>query len=102
MHRTVSSTVAEITQSWLSTTSLERRASPEDVDSIGTNAGGTTLTHFPDVTPTVAPGIAFAAENTGLGPSTAVGTGFIWDNILYGRDRRRPVEQRRWLAALLL
>ena len=35
------------------------------------------------VTPTTEPGIAFAAQSTGLGPCTAVGAGFIWDNTPY-------------------
>jgi len=58
-------------------------ASPEDTNSLGVFASGTNLTNLPDVTPTTAPGIAFAAENTGTGPSTAVGTGFLWDNTPY-------------------
>lgn len=58
-------------------------SSPEDVDSDGVFASGTALTNLPDITPTTQPGIAFAAENTGTGPSTAVGSGFLWDNTPY-------------------
>jgi len=58
-------------------------ASPEDTDSAGVFASGTVLTNLPDITPTTGPGIVFAAENTGTGPSTAVGNGFIWDNTPY-------------------
>ena len=58
-------------------------SSPEDVDSAGLYASGTALTNLPDITPTAQPGIAFAAENTGTGPSTAVGSGFLWDNTPY-------------------
>lgn len=58
-------------------------ASPEDTNSLGVYASGTNLTDLPSLTPTTAPGIAFAAENTGTGPSTAVGPGYLWDNTPY-------------------
>lgn len=56
-------------------------SSPEDVDSgLSSNTGVTIV--GPTVVPT-APGIAFAVENTGTGPSTAVGAGFLYDNTPY-------------------
>jgi uncharacterized repeat protein (TIGR01451 family) len=56
--------------------------SPEDVDSPGVANGGTSLTDFPSVTPTTAPGIAFVALNTGIGPITAA-PGGLFDNTPY-------------------
>ena len=58
-------------------------SSPEDVDSTPFSGSGAVLTDAPDVTPTSQPGIAFAVENTGFGPSTVVGTGFVYDNTPY-------------------
>ncbi|MGC1583896.1 MAG: hypothetical protein WA766_20610 [Candidatus Acidiferrales bacterium] len=58
-------------------------ASPEDVDSVAFHGSGATLANAPDVTPTTHPGIAFAVSNTGVGPTTGVGTGFIFDNTPY-------------------
>ena len=62
-------------------------ASPFDAVSPGTAASGTVLTNFPDITPDSQPGIAFAAEGTGFGPTTEVGTGgFIFDNTPYSGE----------------
>ena len=58
-------------------------ASPENTNSMGVYASGTNLTNMPSLTPTAGPGIIFAPENTGTGPATAVGSGFIWDNTPY-------------------
>ncbi len=57
-------------------------SSPEDVDSPYYSSNGTTI-NGPTVTPTAQTGIAFAVEETGTGPSTKVGTGFIYDNTPY-------------------
>jgi hypothetical protein len=57
-------------------------SSPEDVDSPYYSSNGTTISG-PTVTPTAQTGIAFAVEETGTGPSTKVGTGFIYDNTPY-------------------
>jgi hypothetical protein len=56
--------------------------SPEDTNSPYFSGSGTTI-NAPVLTPTTQPGIAFAVENTGTGPSTAVGSGFIYDNTPY-------------------
>ena len=58
-------------------------ASPENTNSVGVYASGTNLTNMPSLKPTAGPGIIFAPENTGTGPGTAVGSGFIWDNTPY-------------------
>jgi|GEM_PF-3048087 len=60
-------------------------AAPEDVDS-GYSALTGTVINSPTITPTSAPGIAFAVENTGLGPSTGVGAGYIYDNTPYSGE----------------
>jgi len=57
-------------------------SSPEDVDSPYLSSNGTFI-NGPSLTPTTQPGIAFAVENTGIGPSTAVSSGFIYDNTPY-------------------
>jgi len=57
-------------------------SSPEDVDSPYYSSNGTTI-NGPSITPTTQPGIAIAVENTGIGPSTAVGAGFLYDNTPY-------------------
>lgn len=57
-------------------------SAPEDVDSAYFWSLGTTITG-PTVTPTSAPGIAFCVSNTGLGPTTGVGAGFVFDNTPY-------------------
>jgi hypothetical protein len=57
-------------------------ASPEDVDSGFVQSQGATISG-PTLTPTTAPGIAFAVSNTGLGPTTGVSAGFIFDNTPY-------------------
>jgi hypothetical protein len=58
-------------------------SSPEDVDSTGFQGTGASIINAPVLTPTTQPGIAFAIENTGNGPSTGVGTGYIYDNTPY-------------------
>jgi hypothetical protein len=58
-------------------------SSSKDIDSIAFHGSGATLTNAPDVTPTTQPGIAFAVSNTGVGPTTGVSTGFIFDNTPY-------------------
>jgi len=60
-------------------------SSPEDVDSQYYSTNGTTV-NGPTVTPTAEPGIAFAVEETGNGPSTKVGTGFVYDNTPYNGE----------------
>jgi hypothetical protein len=57
-------------------------ASPEDVDSGFVQSQGATISG-PTLTPTTAPGIAFAVSNTGTGPTTGVSAGFIFDNTPY-------------------
>ena len=57
-------------------------SSPEDVDSPYFSTNGTTIAG-PILTPTAQPGIAFAVENTGLGPSSGVKAGFNYDNTPY-------------------
>jgi|SRR5580704_1596034 hypothetical protein len=57
-------------------------SSPEDVDSPYFSTSGTTIAG-PNLTPTAQPGIAFAVENTGLGPSSGVKAGFNYDNTPY-------------------
>ena len=61
-------------------------SSPEDVDSTGFSGSGASIVDAPDLTPTTEPGIAFAVENTGDGPSTAVGAGYIYDNTPYAGE----------------
>lgn len=56
--------------------------SPEDVDSGFVQSQGATISG-PAVTPTSAPGIAFCVSNTGLGPTTGVSSGFVFDNTPY-------------------
>ncbi len=56
-------------------------ASPFNALGPGGSGTGTTITNT--VTPTATPGIVFASENTGQGPATAVGIGFIFDNTTY-------------------
>jgi hypothetical protein len=60
-------------------------SSPEDVDSPYFSSNGTSIAG-PSVTPTTQPGIAFAVENTGIGPSSGVGPGFIYDNTPYAGE----------------
>ena len=60
-------------------------SSPEDVDSPYFSNNGT-IVAGPNLTPTTQPGIAFAVENTGLGPSSGVGAGFIYDNTPYSGE----------------
>jgi hypothetical protein len=57
-------------------------SAPEDVDSAYFWNTGTTISG-PTITPSTSPGIAFAVSNTGLGPTTGVGAGFIFDNTPY-------------------
>jgi hypothetical protein len=57
-------------------------SSPEDVDSAYFSNNGT-IVAGPNLTPTAQQGIAFAVENTGIGPSSGVGAGFIYDNAPY-------------------
>jgi len=61
-------------------------SSPEDVDSTGFGGSGTNIVNAPNLTPTTEPGIAIAVENTGTGPSTAVGAGYIYDNTPYSSE----------------
>jgi hypothetical protein len=56
-------------------------ASPFDTLGPGNGSNGSVVTNT--VTPTKPPGIAFAVENTGVGPGTGIGTGFTWDNTPY-------------------
>jgi hypothetical protein len=61
-------------------------ASPLDTESpsaSGPTTPGGTNTDMPSVTPVKTPGIAFAAQGTGIGPGTGIGAGFIWDNTPY-------------------
>jgi hypothetical protein len=60
-------------------------SSPEDVDSAYSSNTGTII-NAPVITPTTQPGIAFAVENTGLGPSSGVGPGFNYDNTPYASE----------------
>jgi hypothetical protein len=60
-------------------------ASPEDVDAGYYSANGSVITP-PAITPTSAPGIAFGVENTGIGPTTAVTPGFVFDNTPYSAE----------------
>lgn len=60
-------------------------ASPENVDSgYSSQSGG--VINSPTIAPTTGPGIAFAVENTGLGPSTGVAPGFVYDNTPYSGE----------------
>lgn len=56
-------------------------ASPFDV--LGPPGSGTGSTITNTITPSRQPGIAFAAENTGVGPGSGIAAGFIWDNTPY-------------------
>jgi hypothetical protein len=60
-------------------------SSPEDVDSPYYSSNGVTI-GGPSVTPSTQPGIAFAVENTGIGPSSGVAPGFVYDNTPYGGE----------------
>lgn len=55
--------------------------SPLDTVGPGNGNNGPVVTNI--LTPTQPSGIAFAAENTGQGPGSGVGAGFIWDNTPY-------------------
>jgi len=59
-------------------------AAASPFDAFGPEGSGSGRTITNTVTPTWGPGIAFASENTGLGPATGVGSGgFIFDNTPY-------------------
>jgi hypothetical protein len=62
-------------------------AATSPLDATASNEGATspggTNTDMPSVTPVRQPGIAFAAQGTGIGPGTGIGAGFIWDNCPY-------------------
>ena len=58
-------------------------AAASPLDTAGPAGAGNGATVTSAVTPANQPGIAFSAENTGIGPNSGIGTGFIWDNTPY-------------------